>query len=151
MNASAAVSEQSHSDEEGDGLFGGSSDEDDDDEEDSPEELEQKRRIKLLLEEAGDLDRAIAAKQTELAKAMNPIFRVRRLIPSLYRSLTIVCDARNDSRTRSRSLRPIATSRKPNTQPPSEKQRRRKLPQLPSRRQRRLCLSSKRRVDPSFK
>lgn len=90
MNASAAVSEQSHSDDEGGdgGLFGGSSEEDDDDEEDTPEELEQKRRVKLLLEEVGDLDRAISAKQVELAKAMNPIFKVRTHSSSLVASLT---------------------------------------------------------------
>jgi transcription initiation factor TFIID subunit 7 len=76
MNAPQAASD---SDSDGDGLFGGSSGSDDEDEEEAanPEELEQRRRIKLLAEEAGDLDRAIKAKESELLKAFNPIMKVR--------------------------------------------------------------------------
>lgn len=87
----------SDDDEDGDGLFGGSSDDDDDDDDgpaaggmdgglgaggvgalaDDAETLEARKRLKLLAEEMGDLDRAIAAKEVELAKAPNPIFKVR--------------------------------------------------------------------------
>lgn len=79
-------------DEDGDGLFGASSDEDDDDDDaavdagmpnaggmgaipDDAETIEARKRLKLLAEEMGDLDRAIAAKEVELAKAPNPIFK----------------------------------------------------------------------------
>jgi transcription initiation factor TFIID subunit 7 len=76
LNASA--SDDSGSD--AGGLFGGSSDDDEDEEEEEqavdPEVLEQRKRIKLLLEETGDVERAIAAKELELAKAANPIFKV---------------------------------------------------------------------------
>lgn len=85
MNAApAAVSE---SDSDNDGLFGGSSDDEDDEDEDEeagdPEALEAKRRIKLLLEEAGDLDRAIKTKVAELEKTPNPILKVRSHFTSI--------------------------------------------------------------------
>ncbi|GAA6059524.1 hypothetical protein JCM10212_006022 [Sporobolomyces blumeae] len=75
----------SDDDDDGDGLFGGSSDDDDDDDDDGPsgaqevdpEEAEQRKRIKLLAEEMGDLDKAIGSKEAELAKAANPIFKKR--------------------------------------------------------------------------
>ncbi|GAA5929431.1 hypothetical protein JCM1841_004639 [Sporobolomyces salmonicolor] len=73
-------SDESASDEDdGDGLFGGSSDEEEEEEEQAvdPEEVEARKRIKLLAEEMGDLDKAIAAKEVELGKAANPIFRKR--------------------------------------------------------------------------
>lgn len=82
-------SEDDEDSEDGDGLFGGSSDDDDDEEEDQaqeqavdPQEVEARKRIKLLAEEMGDLDKAIASKENELAKAANPIFKV-----SLYQLL----------------------------------------------------------------
>ncbi|GJN88603.1 hypothetical protein Rhopal_001569-T1 [Rhodotorula paludigena] len=67
-------------DDDGDGLFGGSSDDDDEEEEEEAvdaETLEARKRLKLLAEEMGDLDRAITAKEVELAKAPNPIFKKR--------------------------------------------------------------------------
>lgn len=68
-------------DSDKDGLFGSSDDDEEEEEEeedaaDDPETIEQKRRIKLLLEETGDLERAIASKEVELGKANNPIFKV---------------------------------------------------------------------------
>lgn len=77
--------EESEDDEDGDGLFGGSSDDDDDEEETQaqavdPQEVEARKRIKLLAEEMGGLDKAIASKETELAKAANPIFKVSFLL-----------------------------------------------------------------------
>lgn len=88
--------ESGSDDDDGDGLFGGSSDDDDDDDDDDAagldagmggtgtsgvpddaETVEARKRLKLLAEEMGDLDRAIAAKEVELAKAPNPIFKVR--------------------------------------------------------------------------
>lgn len=100
LNAAAATvgsaSEEernaSGSENDGDGLFGGSSDDEDDDDDDEeededapdPETLEQRRRIKLLAEETGDLERAIATKEGELAsKAANPIFKVRFVVKFL--------------------------------------------------------------------
>jgi transcription initiation factor TFIID subunit 7 len=78
MNASASASGSSG--DEG-GLFGGSSDEEEEEEEEEEEAdaetIEERRRIKLLGEEMGDLERAIAAKEGELKKAGNPIFKVR--------------------------------------------------------------------------
>ncbi|ORY72592.1 TAFII55 protein conserved region-domain-containing protein [Leucosporidium creatinivorum] len=81
----AALDASASEDESGSdvgGLFGGSSDDDDDDEEEQPanedpETMEQRKRIKLLLEETGDLERAIQSKEAELAKAANPIFKKR--------------------------------------------------------------------------
>lgn len=76
-------------DDDGDGLFGGSSDDDDEEEEEEAvdaETLEARKRLKLLAEEMGDLDRAIAAKEVELAKAPNPIFKVRVLVLLCYAS-----------------------------------------------------------------
>ena len=70
--------------EDGDGgLFGSGSDDDEEEEamgveaEIDPVEMEQRKRIKLLAEEMGDLDKAIASKETELKKSANPIFKVR--------------------------------------------------------------------------
>ncbi|KAK4053039.1 hypothetical protein OIV83_001774 [Microbotryomycetes sp. JL201] len=84
INKGMAALEQSASDDEsgsdgGGGLFGDSGSEDDDEEDQTtdPVAQEQKKRIKLLLEETGDLDRAISAKEAELAKAANPIFKKR--------------------------------------------------------------------------
>ncbi|GAA6009095.1 hypothetical protein JCM10207_004090 [Rhodosporidiobolus poonsookiae] len=78
----AAGTDDSGSDDDGDGLFGGSSDEDDDDElgqEEAvdAETLEARKRLKLLAEEMADLDKAIVAKQAELSRAPNPIFKKR--------------------------------------------------------------------------
>lgn len=97
--------ESGSDDDDGDGLFGGSSDDDDDDDDaagldagmggtgtsgvpDDAETVEARKRLKLLAEEMGDLDRAIAAKEVELAKAPNPIFKVRCLpgVPLGFRS-----------------------------------------------------------------
>ncbi|GAA5968144.1 hypothetical protein JCM11641_003747 [Rhodosporidiobolus odoratus] len=65
--------------DDGDGLFGGSSDDDEEEEEETAdaETLEARRRLKLLGEEMQDLDKAIAAKQAELSRAANPIFKKR--------------------------------------------------------------------------
>lgn len=91
----AALDASASEDESGSdvgGLFGGSSDDDDEDEEqpanEDPETMEQRKRIKLLHEETGDLERAIQSKEAELAKAANPIFKVRfshRFSPSFVR------------------------------------------------------------------
>lgn len=84
----AALDASASEDESGSdvgGLFGGSSDDDDEDEEqpanEDPETMEQRKRIKLLHEETGDLERAIQSKEAELAKAANPIFKVRSIVP----------------------------------------------------------------------
>ncbi|GAA5830232.1 hypothetical protein JCM11251_001278 [Rhodosporidiobolus azoricus] len=76
----APGTDDSGSDDDGDGLFGGSSDDDDEEEEEEAadaETLEAKKRLKLLGEEMADLDKAIAAKQTEVNRATNPIFKKR--------------------------------------------------------------------------
>jgi hypothetical protein len=83
-------SEDEDEEDSGDGLFGGSSDDDDDDEEEEqgqqeaidPAEVEARKRIKLLAEEMGDLDKAIHSKENELAKAANPIFKVSPFPPT---------------------------------------------------------------------
>ncbi|BGP13840.1 hypothetical protein JCM10213_002476 [Rhodosporidiobolus nylandii] len=68
----------SDDDDDGDGLFGTDNDDDDDlEEEADAETLESRKRLKLLGEEMGDLDKAIAAKQAELNRAANPIFKKR--------------------------------------------------------------------------
>lgn len=84
INKGMAALEQSMSEDESGsdagGLFGESGTDDDEEQEDQttdPVAQEQKKRIKLLLEETGDLDRAIQSKEAELAKAANPIFKVR--------------------------------------------------------------------------
>ncbi|GAA5860514.1 hypothetical protein JCM3774_006193 [Rhodotorula dairenensis] len=104
----------SGSDDDGDGLFGGSSDDDDDDDDDEDaagpdaglggsgtgaggvpddaETVEARKRLKLLAEEMGDLDRAIAAKEVELAKAPNPIFKKR--FEELIKKLTSERDSK---------------------------------------------------------
>lgn len=83
-------------DEDGDGLFGGSSDDDDDEDaqEDAvdPQEAEARKRIKLLAEEMGDLDKAIASKETELAKAANPIFKASLFSRTAF-AAAIPCDS----------------------------------------------------------
>ncbi|GAA5885387.1 hypothetical protein JCM6882_009597 [Rhodosporidiobolus microsporus] len=76
----APGTDDSGSDDDGDGLFGGSSDDDDEEEEEEAadaETLEARKRLKLLGEEMADLDKAIAAKQVELNRAANPIFKKR--------------------------------------------------------------------------
>ncbi|GAA5989238.1 hypothetical protein JCM10908_001221 [Rhodotorula pacifica] len=97
-------------DNDGDGLFGGSSDEDEDAAgggggldaglggtaagavPDDAETVEARKRLKLLAEEMGDLDRAIAAKEVELAKAPNPIFKKR--FEELIKKLTSERDSK---------------------------------------------------------
>ncbi|GAA5993330.1 hypothetical protein JCM5350_001568 [Sporobolomyces pararoseus] len=92
-------SEDDEDSEDGDGLFGGSSDDDDDEEEDQaqeqavdPQEVEARKRIKLLAEEMGDLDKAIASKENELAKAANPIFKKR--FEEMIKKLTVDRDSK---------------------------------------------------------
>ncbi|KAG0666627.1 hypothetical protein C6P46_004293 [Rhodotorula mucilaginosa] len=104
--------ESGSDDDDGDGLFGGSSDDDDDDDDDDDaagldagmggtgtsgvpddaETVEARKRLKLLAEEMGDLDRAIAAKEVELAKAPNPIFKKR--FEELIKKLTSERDSK---------------------------------------------------------
>lgn len=103
-------------DEDGDGLFG--SDDDDDDEEEAvdAETLEARKRLKLLAEEMSDLDRAIAAKEVELSKAPNPIFKVRfALLLRRDQALMSISVRRNALRKSSKSLRQSATSRRIST------------------------------------
>ncbi|GAA5903913.1 transcription initiation factor TFIID subunit 7 family protein [Sporobolomyces salmoneus] len=90
--------------EDGDGLFGGSSDDDEEEEEDQvqeqaidPQEAEARKRIKLLAEEMGDLDKAIASKETELAKAANPIFKKR--FEEMIKKLTVDRDSKRAQHT----------------------------------------------------
>ncbi|GAA6006467.1 hypothetical protein JCM11491_004971 [Sporobolomyces phaffii] len=90
-------------DEDGDGLFGGSSDDDEEDEDQAqeqaidPQEAEARKRIKLLAEEMGDLDKAIASKETELAKAANPIFKKR--FEEMIKKLTVDRDSKRAQHT----------------------------------------------------
>jgi len=83
LEAMDKTDEDEDESEDGDGgLFGSGSDDDEEEEamgveaEIDPVEMEQRKRIKLLAEEMGDLDKAIASKETELKKAANPIFKV---------------------------------------------------------------------------
>lgn len=85
MNVPQAVADDSESDN--DGLFGASSGSDDDDEDTAtPEELEHRQRVKLLVEEGGDLDRAIRAKEIELSKVLNPMGKKR--VEAMIKKLT---------------------------------------------------------------
>lgn len=112
LNApNAAPANNVGSSEDEGGLFGSSDEDDEEEEEIDPEEEERRRKRKLLGEEVGDLDRAIASKMVELGKAMNPIFKVSPF------HFTGVCtlsnrEDRNDSKTRSRSSLSIETPRK---------------------------------------
>lgn len=84
-----ATDEDDEEDESGSdgGLFGHGSSEDEDEEEgeeeDDAETVEQKKRIRLLQGETNDLDKAIVAKEAELAKQSNPIFKVSLPRPGL--------------------------------------------------------------------
>lgn len=134
--------ESGSDDDDGDGLFGGSSDDDDDDDDaagldagmggtgtsgipDDAETVEARKRLRLLAEEMGDLDRAIAAKEVELAKAPNPIFKVRATCPGdltcslltfcRFDARADVCSHRNGSKSSSRSLPRTATRKRRST------------------------------------
>ncbi|SCV69140.1 BQ2448_2160 [Microbotryum intermedium] len=78
IDRSSSEDDDSDSDDAG-GLFGGGSSDDDDEEEQAidPEVIEQKKRIKLLLEEIKDLDGKITDSENKLSKAANPIFKKR--------------------------------------------------------------------------
>lgn len=81
LEASASEDEDEDDSDAG-GLFGGSSDDDEEEEEEQavdPETAEMRKKVKLLLEETGDLERAIQSKETELSKAANPIFKVSQV------------------------------------------------------------------------
>ncbi|SGY73152.1 BQ5605_C005g03267 [Microbotryum silenes-dioicae] len=78
IDRSSSEDDDSDSDDAG-GLFGGGSSDDDDDEEQAidPEVIEQKKRIKLLLEEIKDLESKITDSENKLSTAANPIFKKR--------------------------------------------------------------------------
>ena len=75
-----------------------SSEEEEEEEEEDPETTEQRRRIKLLAEETGDLERAIAVKEGELSKAPNPIFKVRSVFAPTLLVTDLLAVYRNASR-----------------------------------------------------
>ena len=145
-----AADEDDDDDDDGKGLFGDDSDEDDDDDEeeeddDDYEVIEIRRKLKLLDEETANLDKAISAKEAELGRATNPIFKVRCLAccscALLRAGAHLPSSHRNASWTRSGSSKPTATSSATCMLQPlatssarRRTSRRNKQPQMPARR-----------------